>query len=58
MMPGAYNSSIIHSCSLSARCNSSLPASTGCNTNTVTLWHSQVASHVASIDPNHLVTSG
>jgi len=40
------------------RCNSTLPATSQCNTNTVTLWHSQVAQHVKSIDPNHLVTSG
>jgi len=41
-----------------ARCNSSIPASPQCTTTTVTKWHSQVAQHVASIDPNHLVTSG
>jgi len=40
------------------RCNSSFPASSQCNTNTITLWHSQVATHVRSIDPNHLITSG
>jgi mannan endo-1,4-beta-mannosidase len=40
------------------RCNSTFPASSQCNTNTITLWHSQVATHVRSIDPNHLITSG
>jgi len=41
-----------------ARCNSTVPSSTQCNTNTVTLWHAQAAEFVRSIDPNHLVTSG
>ncbi|KAF8964679.1 glycoside hydrolase superfamily [Flammula alnicola] len=40
------------------RCNSSLPASTICNTTTVTQFHSTIAQHIASIDPNHLVSSG
>jgi mannan endo-1,4-beta-mannosidase len=40
------------------RCNSTLPATSTCNTNTITLWHSKVAQHIKSVDPNHLVTSG
>ncbi|THH10210.1 hypothetical protein EW145_g1499 [Phellinidium pouzarii] len=40
------------------RCNSSIAASPVCNTTTVTNWHATVAAHVASIDPNHLVSSG
>jgi len=40
------------------RCNSSIPATPGCSTTTVTRWHSQVAQHVSTVDPNHLVTSG
>jgi len=40
------------------RCNSTLPATSVCNTNTITRWHSQVAQHIKTIDPNHLVTSG
>jgi len=41
-----------------ARCSSSLAASSSCNTQTVTTWHSQVAQFVSSIDPNHLITTG
>jgi mannan endo-1,4-beta-mannosidase len=40
------------------RCNSSIPATPQCNTNTITLWHSEVAQHISSIDHNHLLTSG
>ena len=40
------------------RCNSSIAASPICNTTTVTAWHAQVASHIASIDPNHTVAAG
>lgn len=39
------------------RCNSSLP-STNCTPQTVTRWHSILAQHVLSVDPNHLVSSG
>ncbi|TFK76450.1 glycoside hydrolase family 5 protein [Pluteus cervinus] len=40
------------------RCNSTLPAGSLCTTTTVTQWHSTLAQHVKSVDPNHLVTSG
>ncbi|KAI5122966.1 hypothetical protein M0805_006845 [Coniferiporia weirii] len=40
------------------RCNSSIAASNVCNTTTVTNWHADVASHIASVDPNHIVSSG
>ncbi|RDB21378.1 Mannan endo-1,4-beta-mannosidase A [Hypsizygus marmoreus] len=40
------------------RCNSTLPATPICQTTTVTQWHSDVAQHVKSVDPNHLVSSG
>jgi mannan endo-1,4-beta-mannosidase len=41
-----------------ARCNSTLATSATCTTNTVTNWHSVIAQHIKSIDPNHLVSSG
>lgn len=41
-----------------ARCNSTLPSSDLCNTNTVTLWHADTAKFIRSIDPNHLITPG
>ncbi|KAA1471179.1 glycoside hydrolase [Dentipellis sp. KUC8613] len=41
-----------------ARCNSSIAASSSCNTNTVTSWHADVSKFVRSVDPNHLVSSG
>ncbi|KAF9482746.1 glycoside hydrolase family 5 protein [Pholiota conissans] len=40
------------------RCNSSLPASTVCNTNTVTHFHDVISQHIKTFDPNHLVSSG
>ena len=40
------------------RCSSSVASSPSCNTNTITLWHSQVAQFIQTIDPNHLLTSG
>jgi mannan endo-1,4-beta-mannosidase len=40
------------------RCNSSLPASPTCTTETITTWHATVAAHIRSIDPNHLISSG
>ncbi|KAG2132512.1 glycoside hydrolase family 5 protein [Suillus bovinus] len=41
-----------------ARCNSTLPASPTCTTETITAWHATVAAHIRSIDPNHLISSG
>jgi mannan endo-1,4-beta-mannosidase len=41
-----------------ARCSSSLKATPQCTTNTVTNWHSIIAKHIRSLDPNHLVSSG
>ncbi|KAF8201842.1 glycoside hydrolase family 5 protein [Pholiota molesta] len=38
------------------RCNSSLAASASCNTNTITQFHSTIADHIKSIDPNHLLS--
>lgn len=40
------------------RCSSSIPASPVCNTTTVTSWHSRIADHIKTIDPNHLISSG
>jgi mannan endo-1,4-beta-mannosidase len=40
------------------RCNSSLGRSDNCTPQTVTKWHSTLAKHVLSVDPNHLVGSG
>ncbi|KAG7090317.1 hypothetical protein E1B28_011914 [Marasmius oreades] len=40
------------------RCNSSLSASPGCESRNITRWHADVAQHVRSVDPNHLVSSG
>jgi len=41
-----------------ARCNSSIPNADSCNTNVVTSWHSDVATHISQVDPNHLISSG
>jgi mannan endo-1,4-beta-mannosidase len=40
------------------RCSSSIASSPSCTTETITLWHSEIAQFIVSIDPNHLVTSG
>ncbi|KZP23068.1 glycoside hydrolase family 5 protein [Athelia psychrophila] len=39
------------------RCISSLPTG-DCTPQTVTKWHSTVAQHIKSIDPNHIISSG
>ncbi|KAG2031824.1 glycoside hydrolase superfamily [Suillus americanus] len=41
-----------------ARCNSTLPTSPTCTTQTVTKWHALMAEFIASIDPNHIVSAG
>ncbi|KAK2466921.1 hypothetical protein APHAL10511_001179 [Amanita phalloides] len=40
------------------RCKSTLRTSEACATTTVTRWHSNIAKHVKTVDPNHLVSSG
>lgn len=40
------------------RCNSTLGATNSCTPQTVTKWHSTLAQHVASVDPNHIIASG
>jgi mannan endo-1,4-beta-mannosidase len=40
------------------RCNSTLPASTGCTPQTITRWTSEVTTVIKQNDPNHLVASG
>ncbi|KAK7467163.1 hypothetical protein VKT23_004221 [Stygiomarasmius scandens] len=40
------------------RCSSTIQASADCKTTTVTQWHSTIAQHIQSIDPNHLISSG
>ncbi|KAG1837655.1 glycoside hydrolase superfamily [Suillus subalutaceus] len=41
-----------------ARCNSTLPTSPTCTTQTVTKWHALMAEFITSIDPNHIVSAG
>jgi len=40
------------------RCSSTLPASSTCNTHTITEWAADLSGFVKSLDPNHLVTAG
>ncbi|KAK7054909.1 hypothetical protein VNI00_003372 [Paramarasmius palmivorus] len=40
------------------RCNSSIGASSSCESRTVTKWHSDIAQHIQTVDPNHLISSG
>ncbi|KDQ60829.1 glycoside hydrolase family 5 protein [Jaapia argillacea MUCL 33604] len=40
------------------RCFSTLSASGLCTPQTITQWHSTIAEHILSVDPNHLVASG
>ncbi|KAF8902147.1 glycoside hydrolase superfamily [Gymnopilus junonius] len=41
-----------------AWCNSSVASSPTCTTTTITQFHSTVAQHISTVDPNHLVASG
>ncbi|KAG1878163.1 hypothetical protein F4604DRAFT_2001276 [Suillus subluteus] len=54
------NSSAVFSWELAndARCNSTLPTSPTCTTQTVTKWHALMAEFIASIDSNHVVSAG
>ncbi|KAI0054056.1 glycoside hydrolase family 5 protein [Auriscalpium vulgare] len=40
------------------RCNSTIPTSPTCTTQTITQWHADLSKFIRSIDPNHLVSSG
>jgi len=40
------------------RCSSTFPASSTCNTTTITNWVAEIASYVKSLDCSHLVTAG
>lgn len=41
-----------------ARCNSTMPTSATCTTQTITKWHALMAAFIASLDPNHIVSAG
>ncbi|KAF8499914.1 glycoside hydrolase superfamily [Gautieria morchelliformis] len=41
-----------------ARCNSTLPNSPTCVAQNVTQWHATIATHVKTLDPNHIISSG
>ncbi|KAG1873230.1 glycoside hydrolase family 5 protein [Suillus subluteus] len=41
-----------------ARCNSTIPTSPTCTTQTITKWHALMAAFIASLDPNHVVSAG
>lgn len=40
------------------RCGSSAPASSSCNTHTITTWVNEISGFIKSIDSKHLVTAG
>jgi len=40
------------------RCNSSIPSTADCTTQTITKWTATMSNHIRSVDPNHLVSSG
>ncbi|KAF8989119.1 mannanase [Cyathus striatus] len=40
------------------RCSSTLPASSACNTRTITNWTAEISSYIKTLDCNHLVTAG
>ncbi|KAG0697493.1 glycoside hydrolase family 5 protein [Suillus ampliporus] len=41
-----------------ARCNSTMPTSATCTTQTITTWHAKMAAFIASLDTNHIVSAG
>ncbi|KAG0708733.1 glycoside hydrolase family 5 protein [Suillus ampliporus] len=41
-----------------ARCNSTMPTSATCTTQTVTKWHATMADFITSLDTNHMVSAG
>ncbi|KAG2137836.1 glycoside hydrolase family 5 protein [Suillus bovinus] len=41
-----------------ARCNSTIPTSPTCTTQTITKWHAEMAAFIATIDSNHIVSAG
>lgn len=41
-----------------ARCNSTIPTSATCTTQTITKWHALMAAFIASLDTNHIVSAG
>ncbi|KAG1722905.1 glycoside hydrolase family 5 protein [Suillus lakei] len=55
-----FNSPAVFSWELAndARCNSTIPTSATCTTQTVTKWHAIMAAFIASLDPNHIVSAG
>jgi len=40
------------------RCSSTLPASSSCNTTTITNWVVEISKYIKSLDSHHLVTAG
>ncbi|KAI6167027.1 glycoside hydrolase superfamily [Pisolithus thermaeus] len=60
VVPRYVNSPAIFSWELAndSRCNSTLPTSSSCTTETITEWHATMAQYIRSIDPNHLISSG
>ncbi|KAI6108974.1 glycoside hydrolase family 5 protein [Pisolithus croceorrhizus] len=60
VVPRYVNSPAIFSWELAndSRCNSTLPTSSSCTTETITEWHETMAQYIHSIDPNHLISPG
>ena len=57
-IPSVYSPEAFSETNALVRCNSTLATSPSCSTTTVTKWHSIIAQHIKSVDPNHLVSSG
>ncbi|KAG1723775.1 glycoside hydrolase family 5 protein [Suillus paluster] len=55
-----FNSPAVFSWELAndARCNSTMPTSATCTTQTITTWHAIMAAFITSLDPNHMVSAG